>query len=90
MTLKVRVGRKGYVIIPKAVRELLGIREGDTLIVRAEEGRIVLEPETRVDVLELRKKLESHWATVKAHLRVEPKLGDLKGASLEEEFDDIP
>ena len=90
MTIKVKVGKKGYVIIPKAVRELLGIREGDTLVVKAEGGRIVLEPEVRVNVLELRRKLESHWANIRAYLTMEPKLGGLKGASLEEEFDDIP
>ncbi len=77
-------------MIPKAVRELIGVGEGDTLVVRAEGGRIVLEPEVKVNLLELRKKLESHWAVVRAYLTATPRLGDLKGVSLEEEFDDLP
>ncbi|MEM4741745.1 MAG: AbrB/MazE/SpoVT family DNA-binding domain-containing protein, partial [Ignisphaera sp.] len=28
-----RVGRKGYIILPKAVRDVFGIDEGDELIV---------------------------------------------------------
>ena len=40
----VKVTRKYQVTIPKSVREELGIRVGDSLIVRVEGGRIVLEP----------------------------------------------
>jgi len=91
LTLRVTIGRKGYIIIPKAVRELVGVREGDTLLVKVEGRRIILEPEVSVDVAELRRKLERHWARVRRHLKAQPRLGDLRGASLEEEFeDDLP
>ena len=33
LTLKLKVGKKGYVIIPKAIREAAGVEEGDELIV---------------------------------------------------------
>lgn len=33
MTLKLRVGRKGYIILPKAVRERVGKDVGDEVIV---------------------------------------------------------
>lgn len=38
-----RVGPKGRVVIPQGVREALGIREGDTVLIRVEDGRAVLE-----------------------------------------------
>ncbi len=33
MTLKLKVGKKGYIILPKAIREAVGIDEDDELIV---------------------------------------------------------
>ncbi|RLF00516.1 MAG: AbrB family transcriptional regulator [Thermoprotei archaeon] len=42
MKYLVKVTRKGQVTIPKSMREALGIREGDLLEARLEEGRIVL------------------------------------------------
>ena len=33
MTLKLKVGKKGYIILPKAIREAVGIDEGGELIV---------------------------------------------------------
>ncbi|MCD6541430.1 AbrB/MazE/SpoVT family DNA-binding domain-containing protein [Candidatus Bipolaricaulota bacterium] len=42
---KVKLGRKGQVVIPKEVREALGLQEGDMLLVGVEEGgRVVLAP----------------------------------------------
>ena len=35
----VRVGEKGQIVIPKAARDLLNIRPGDTLLVLADENR---------------------------------------------------
>ncbi len=42
-TLEVRVGKRRTLVIPKAVADMLGIREGSRLELRIEEGRIVLE-----------------------------------------------
>ncbi|MCE4603709.1 MAG: AbrB/MazE/SpoVT family DNA-binding domain-containing protein [Aeropyrum sp.] len=39
---KVRVGRRGVIVIPKEVRERLGIEEGMVLELNVEEGKIVL------------------------------------------------
>jgi antitoxin PrlF len=37
---------KGQVTIPKEIRELLGIKEGDRLVFRLDEqGKVVLQPE---------------------------------------------
>ncbi|MEB3778932.1 MAG: AbrB/MazE/SpoVT family DNA-binding domain-containing protein [Desulfurococcales archaeon] len=40
--LRVRVGRRGVIVIPKEVRERLGIEEGMVLELSVEEGKIVL------------------------------------------------
>lgn len=45
----VRGGPKGRVVIPQGVREAPGIREGDTLVVRIEDGHAI--PETREALL---------------------------------------
>jgi looped-hinge helix DNA binding domain, AbrB family len=38
------VTRKYQITIPKEVREVLGIKVGDRLIVKVEDGKIVIEP----------------------------------------------
>ncbi len=39
----IRVGRQGRLVIPAGLRARLGIDAGDSLVVRLEEGRLVLE-----------------------------------------------
>jgi len=41
--VKVRVDAKGRVLIPKSLRDLAGIREGDEVVVEVVGGRIVVE-----------------------------------------------
>ncbi len=41
--LKVRVGPKGQIVIPKAIRERLGIEPGKLLLVDERDGKIVIE-----------------------------------------------
>ena len=86
MTLKLKVGRKGYIIIPKAIRESVGIEEGDEVIVEVGDG-ITLKPVKKVNIEELRSALKNHLERLRATpgLR-EPKPGELT-ISLEEEFD---
>jgi AbrB family looped-hinge helix DNA binding protein len=44
---------KGQITIPKAVRDQLGLREGDRVAFRVVgDGRVVVEPET-IDLLDL-------------------------------------
>ncbi len=42
----VKVKQKCQITIPVAVRKEIGISEGDTLEARAENGKIILEPQT--------------------------------------------
>ena len=85
MAVKVVVGKKGCIIIPKSIRELVGIKEGDVLTLTVENGRIVLEPERRVSLSEVAKRLREHEERVRKYAK-EARLGDLVGMSLEEEF----
>lgn len=83
MTLKLGVGKKGYLIIPKSIREAVGIKEGDEVEVIVENNRIVLVPIREVNFSVIEKKLEEHWKKV----NVKARLGELRAVSLEEEFD---
>lgn len=86
MALRLRVGRKGYIILPKAIREAVGIREGDEVIVEIKDG-IVLKPARRVSVEEVRNALRKHLDRIKRISdAVEPKPGELTRVYLEEEF----
>jgi looped-hinge helix DNA binding domain, AbrB family len=38
LALKVRVGKKGYIVIPKSIREVAGVKEGEELVVGVEGG----------------------------------------------------
>jgi len=42
-SVEVHLGRQGRLVIPAALRQILGFEEGDTLVAREEEGRLVLE-----------------------------------------------
>ncbi|MCD6409060.1 MAG: AbrB/MazE/SpoVT family DNA-binding domain-containing protein [Candidatus Verstraetearchaeota archaeon] len=88
MTLKLRVGRKGYIVLPKAVREAVGIDEGDEVIVEIRDG-ILLKPARKVDTVRLLEALRSHVKVLKKIAgRREPIPGELSRVSLEEEFED--
>ena len=51
--LKVRVGPKGQIVIPKAIRDSLGINPNDVVLVDLEGGKATVEAVRRdpVDVL---------------------------------------
>jgi len=54
--LKVKVGAKGQVVIPKVIRDKLGIKPDDVLLVDEEGGRIVIEKQNMDDFIEWVKK----------------------------------
>ncbi|MEN9567429.1 MAG: hypothetical protein RLZZ69_2625 [Cyanobacteriota bacterium] len=45
---EVHLGRQGRLVIPATLRRLLGFEEGDTLIARSEEGRLILEKQETI------------------------------------------
>jgi len=87
LVLKLKVGRKGYIILPKSVREAVGIEEGDEVLVEIKDG-IVLKPLRKVDVEVIREKLREHVKKIsKIKERKEPVPGELATIGLEEEFE---
>ncbi len=72
--VRVRVGRRGVIVIPKEVREKLGLREGMVLDLSVEDNRIVIE------VDDLWAKLRRRGLKLKGKLHVD---------SLEEELDRV-
>ncbi len=87
LTLKLRVGRKGYIILPKAIREAVGIDEGDEVIVEIRDGIVIKPAKKKVDVDKLRELFRKHVEKLREIPgRKEPSTGELARISLEEEF----
>jgi len=88
LPLKLRIGRKGYIILPKAIREAVGIDEGDEVIVEIGDGIILKPAKRRVNEEEIRRTLREHLERLREiQGKREPKPGELAGAYLEEEFE---
>ena len=49
-----RIGRKGQVVLPKAIREALGVTTGDRVVFSLEGDRVVLAPVPARTAAELR------------------------------------
>jgi len=86
LSIKTKVGRKGYIIIPKRIREAAGIEEGDEVLMEVRDG-ILIRPLKEVDLEELRRGLRIHAKRVKP-FNVKLELGKLGSIRLEEEFDE--
>jgi len=39
-----KIGPKGQIVIPKIIRDYLGIKPGDTVVIEVREGEIVIIP----------------------------------------------
>ena len=88
MTLRLKVGRKGYIILPKAIREVYGIREGDYVLVEVRGDGILIRPARRVNFAEVRGVVREHWEKLVKLNTLTPQLGELAKVSLEEEFEE--
>ncbi len=88
LTLKLKVGKKGYIILPKTIRDIIGINEGDEVIVEVKDA-IILKPTKKIDKDKLKNALKRHVNKIKrTPTIVEPKPGELSEVYLEEEFED--
>ncbi|MHA1265864.1 MAG: AbrB/MazE/SpoVT family DNA-binding domain-containing protein [Candidatus Helarchaeota archaeon] len=43
--VKIRIGKRFSVIIPKEIREKLGLKEGDLITIKKSENKIIITPE---------------------------------------------
>ncbi|WP_054854120.1 AbrB/MazE/SpoVT family DNA-binding domain-containing protein [Vulcanisaeta distributa] len=82
---RVRV-RRGRVTIPKAIRETLGIKDGDELVIKTENNEIIIKPIFSVSIEEFDKKIKKYLETIRGYVHTKPRLGELSGLSLEDEF----
>jgi AbrB family looped-hinge helix DNA binding protein len=46
--IEVHLGRQGRIVIPASLRQSLKLETGDKLIIREEEGRIILEKQNTI------------------------------------------
>ena len=81
--LRVKVGPKGQIVIPKLLRKAYNIVEGGTVLIEPREDGILIRRNMDPDevirwIKERRKKLRAKKG----------RLGDLEEADLEEEFED--
>ena len=87
MTLKLKIGKKGYIILPKAIRDAVGINEGDEVTVEIKDG-ILLKPVRKIDKEKLKTALNKHLNKIKNIPNLlEPKPGELAKTYLEKEFE---
>jgi AbrB family looped-hinge helix DNA binding protein len=83
--LKLKVGEKGQVLIPKFFREKYGIREGEEITIEPwEEGLLLKGRPSKEEALLL---LREHASKIKALDIKGPKLGELKRAFQEMEYE---
>ena len=83
--LKIKVGAKGQVLIPKIFREKYGVSENSSAILEPTPEGILIKG--RPSPEELMEKLEKHVEKVRSLGLAGPKLGDLKAVYLEAEFE---
>jgi len=84
--LRLKVGEKGQILIPKLFRDKYGIREGEEIAMEpTEEGILLKGRPTREEVLLL---LEEHRSKIRSLKIKGSNLGELRGAYQEIEYAD--
>jgi len=84
--LRLRVGDKGQILIPKVLRERYGVKEGEQVLIEPrEEGILLRGRPSREEVLTA---LERHILKLRSSGVKGPRLGDLKTVCLEMEFEE--
>ena len=76
-----KIGPKGQIVIPKIIRDYLGIKPGDTVVMEVREGEIAIIPGT-----DPREFVESFCSVVKEKLTEKIDLERLIESEVEERF----
>ena len=84
--LKIKVGPKGQILIPKVFRDRYGLKEGEVVVIEPEEEGVLIRG--RPSIQETEREIETHLSDLKAKGIKGPKLGELKKVYLEMEFEE--
>ena len=83
--IRLKVRKKGIIIIPKRIREKYKIKENSYVLAELKDEGILLKP---ISIDEISEFLEKHEEKIRSLGIKGPKLGDLRGISLEQEFEE--
>jgi len=83
--LRIKVGPKGQILIPKVFRDRYGLKEGDVVMIEPEEDGVLIRG--RPSPQETQREIEGHLSELKARGITGPRLGELKKVYLEMEFE---
>jgi AbrB family looped-hinge helix DNA binding protein len=84
--LRIKVGPKGQILIPKVFRDRYGLKEGDAVVIEPEEDGVLIRG--RPSLQETDQQIERHISELKARKITGPRLGELKKVYLEMEFEE--
>jgi len=85
--LRIKVGPKGQILIPKVFRDRYGLKEGDVVVIEPEEGGVLIRG--RPSPQETEREIERHISELKTKGIRGPRLGELKKVYLEMEFEEM-
>jgi AbrB family looped-hinge helix DNA binding protein len=84
--LRIKIGPKGQLLIPKVLRDRYGLGEGDIVVIEpGEEGVLV---RGRPSTQETEQEIDRHLSELKNKGIRGPRLGELKKVYLEMEFEE--
>jgi AbrB family looped-hinge helix DNA binding protein len=78
--IEVQVGASGRVVIPAELGHQLGLNQGDRIVARIEEGRLVLEKAENI-----KQRLKQRFAHLKGQGLVDEMIAERRTAAAEEE-----
>ncbi len=84
--LRIKVGPKGQILIPKILRDRYGLREGDLILIEPEESGVLVKGKPSPEETEAQ--IQRHLSELKAMGIRGPRLGELRKVYLEMEFED--
>lgn len=84
--LRIKVGPKGQILIPKIFRDRYGLGEGDFVVIEPGEEGVLIRG--RPSPQETKQEIERHLSELKAKGIRGARLGELKKVYLEMEFEE--
>jgi AbrB family looped-hinge helix DNA binding protein len=84
--LRIKVGPKGQILIPKVFRDRYGLKEGDAVVIEPEEDGVLIRG--RPSARETEQEIERHVSELRARGITGPRPGELKKVYLEMEFEE--